>query len=92
MTKEIKIEDLKETIYWIEVKIDGCKRGWIETKRKSFTGKVKNLGVLGNIITFNSYDKEGKPYIHIAAPEKVKARVKLWNKEKYQYDNYKLIF
>jgi len=93
LKKTIALKNINKNTVWIETKIEGDKRGWLETKRNSFTGKRKILGLLGEVISMKRYwGNCGKCEIRIADPKLVSARVLLWNRETKENEYYKILF
>jgi hypothetical protein len=93
MAKVIKLSEINSSVQWIETKVNGDKKGWLQTERSSFTGKTKKIGLLGEVMSFTRWENTGtSKMFQIAAPEKVSARVKIWNKETYENEIYKIIF
>lgn len=90
--QSIKLADINSNIIWIETKVDGDKKGWLQTERSSFTGKTKNMGSMGKVMMFTRYTNSAKKLMQISTPEAVSARVKIWNKETYENEIYKIIF
>jgi hypothetical protein len=89
--KTIKLSDINPDVYWIETKIKGSKDGWMETILSSFTGKIKKMGVFGEVMTFEQR-KGNKGLSPIVSPELVNARVSIWNKETKENEYFKIIF
>ena len=92
MTNSIKLQDINSNTIWIETKVQGDKKGWLQTELSSFTGKSKKVGKLGEVMSFTRYTKSGKKMIQLSAPEFVSARVQLWNKEKMENQFFNIIF
>tara|TARA_Y100000593_G_C4179552_1_gene271324 strand:+ start:215 stop:487 length:273 start_codon:yes stop_codon:yes gene_type:complete len=90
MAKVIKLSEINSSVQWIETKIKGDNRGWLETSLKSFSGKtVKMFG--DDCLSFERWNGSKKEF-PIVFVDYVSARVKIWNKETYENEIYKIIF
>lgn len=93
MAKSIKLSDINPNIIWIETKVNGDKKGWLQTERSSFSGKSKKIGMLGEVMSFTRWSNAGTiKMVQISAPEHVSARVEIWNKETHENEFFKIIF
>ena len=88
--KTITLSEINPNTCWIETKIKGDGRGWLENPLKSFTGKTKKM-FGDDVLSFERWsgNKQEMPIVFV---DYVSVRVQIWNKETKENEYIKVIF
>lgn len=94
MTNSITLAELKDNnpnLNFIEIYFNK-KYGWVDVDINNFNPS-KTKKILGDVCTsFKGTTKKGKLLMPIVAISKIKARVKIWDKETMDNKTYKIKF